>query len=251
LIGYLPAGFPTRDGAIAALQAMVEGGVDAVEIGLPYTDPLLDGTTIQQAVDIALKGGVTTPQVFDAVGAVADTGVPTLVMTYWNPVERYGVERFAADLAQAGGAGVITTDITPEEARPWIDASKSHALDRVFLVAPSSTSERIALTAGASSGFVYAAAVMGVTGPRDQVGPAARDLVERTRAVSDLPVCVGLGVSTADQAAQVASFADGVAVGSAFVRALLDASSESDGIDRVRALAAELRHGVARVGART
>jgi len=249
LIGYLPAGFPTRDVAIAAMRAMVEGGVDAVEVGLPYTDPLLDGTTIQQAVDIALQAGVTTPQVFETVRAVADTGVPTLVMTYWNPIERYGVERFAAGMAQAGGAGLITADITPEEAWSWIDASKIHALDRVFLVAPSSTAERIALTTGASSGFVYAAAFMGVTGARDQVGPAARDLVERTREVTDLPVCVGLGVSTGDQAAQVASFADGVIVGSAFVRALLDAPNEGEGIDRVRRLAAELRQGVARVGA--
>lgn len=251
LVGYLPAGFPSVDGAIDAARAMAESGADVIEIGLPYTDPLLDGPVIQRAVDRALAGGTRVTDVLHTVEAVAASGVPVLVMTYWNPVEHYGVGAFARDLAAAGGSGLITPDLTPDEAGPWLDASAEHGLDRVFLVAPSSTSERIALTTGASSGFVYAAAVMGVTGPRDQVGPAARDLVERTRAVSDLPVCVGLGVSTADQAAQVASFADGVAVGSAFVRALLDASSESDGIDRVRALAAELRHGVARVGART
>ncbi len=244
LIGYLPAGFPSVDGAIAALQAMVEGGVDAIEIGLPYSDPLLDGPTIQAAVDAALSGGVTTEDVMRTVAEVAKTGAPTLVMSYWNPIEKFGVERFAEQLAAAGGVGAITADIIPEEAGEWIAASTKHGLDRVFLVAPSSSDERIKATTDAASGFVYAAAVMGVTGARAQVGQAARDLVQRTKACTTDPVCVGLGVSTGGQAAEIAGFADGVIVGSAFVRLLLDAPSVDEGVTAVRHLAEELAAGV-------
>ncbi len=214
------------------------------EIGLPYSDPLLDGPTIQEAVDAALAHGVTTDDVMRTVAQVADTGTPTLVMSYWNPIERYGVTRFADALRAAGGVGAITADITPDEAGGWIAAAEAAELNRVFLVAPSSTDARIALTTGQATGFVYVAAVMGVTGARDQVGPSARALVERTRAMTTKPLCVGLGVSTGDQAAEVARYADGVIVGSAFVRRLLDADTPEDGIAAVRALAAELAEGV-------
>jgi len=244
LIGYLPAGFPSVDGAIEAMTAMVEGGVDAVEVGLAYSDPLLDGPTIQDAVKIALAAGVTTHDVLRTVTAVSSTGAPTMVMSYWNPIERYGVAKFALDLAKAGGAGTITADIIPDEAAEWISASEANRLDHVFLVAPSSTDVRIARTAEAASGFVYAAAVMGVTGARTQVGAAARQLVARTKAVTTLPVCVGLGVSSGSQAAEVAEFADGVIVGSAFVRCLLDAPSPAAGVAAVHALAQELAAGV-------
>ncbi len=244
LIGYLPAGYPSTPDAIAALEAMVDGGVDAVEVGLPYSDPLLDGPTIQEAVEAALALGVHTDDVLSTVSAVSNTGAPTLVMSYWNPIERYGVEKFAAALAKAGGAGAITADIIPDEAGAWIDASTANGLDRVFLVAPSSTDERIAKTVAASSGFVYAAAVMGVTGARDDVGAAARQLVERTKQTTTLPVCVGLGVSSGAQAAEIAQYADGVIVGSAFVRCLLDATSRSAGVEAVRDLARELAAGV-------
>jgi tryptophan synthase alpha chain len=249
LIGYLPAGFPSVDGAVAAMRAMVDGGVDAIEVGLPYSDPLLDGPTIQAAVERSLAQGITTTQVMETVRQVAESGAPTLVMSYWNPIERYGIERFAHELAGAGGAGVITADITPDAAPEWRTASDHAGLDRIFLVAPSSTDARIALTTEASSGFVYAAAVMGVTGARDQVGPSAEALVERTRSATSLPVCVGLGVSTGDQAAKIARFADGVIVGSAFVRTLLDAPSTEAGVERIRELAKELRAGVERARA--
>lgn len=244
LIGYLPAGYPSAEGAVAAMRAMVAAGVDAIEVGLPYSDPLLDGPTIQQAAAAALSRGTTTPEVLSTVREVAATGAPTLVMSYWNPIERYGVARFAAELAAAGGAGMITADITPDEAGAWIEAAAGHGLDRVFLVAPSSTDVRLAQTAAASTGFVYAAAVMGVTGARQAVGAEAAALVARTRAVTDLPVCVGLGVSTAAQAEQVAGFADGVIVGSAFVRRLLDAPDPAAGVAAVAELAAELAAGV-------
>ena len=246
LIGYLPAGYPSVEGAIDALKAMVAGGVDAIEIGLPYSDPLLDGPTIQQAVDASLKSGTTTPDVFETVRAIAQTGAPTLVMSYWNPIERLGAEAFADRLAAAGGCGVITADIIPEEAGAWIQASTRTGLDRVFLVAPSSSEERIASTVTAASGFVYAAAVMGVTGAREQVGEQARDLVRRTKTHTTLPVCVGLGVSTGQQAAEIAEFADGVIVGSAFVRCLLDAPSPEAGVRAVRELAEDLAAGVRR-----
>src|SRR3954451_11215570 len=223
LVGYLPAGFPDVDGSIEALRTMVEAGCDVIEVGLPYSDPVMDGPTIQAAAQQPLEGGIRTADVLRVVDAVASTGVPTVVMTYWNPIERYGVDRFARDLASAGGAGMITPDLTPDEAGPWLQASAAHGLDRIFLVAPSSTDERLRYTTGHCTGFVYATAVMGVTGARQATSDLAAPLVERTRAVTDLPVGVGLGVSDGDQAAQVAGYADGVIVGSAFVRRVLDA----------------------------
>lgn len=247
LIGYLPAGFPTVEGSIKALLTMVEAGCDAIEIGLPYSDPVMDGPTIQTAAQQALDGGVRTRDVLDVVRAVAETGVPTLVMTYWNPVERYGVERWATDLAEAGGAGLITPDITPDHGSAWIAAADAHDLDKVFLVAPSSTDERIAMTAAASRGFVYAAAVMGVTGARESTSDLAGPLVSRVRAAGDVPVAVGIGVSNGDQAAEVAAYADGVIVGSAFVRALLDhPGDEAAGLQALRELTTDLAEGVRR-----
>ena len=244
LIGYLPAGFPSRGDDVAVIEAMVENGVDAIEIGLPYSDPLMDGAVIQAAVEQALEAGTHTDDVLRTVEAVARTGAPTLVMSYWNPIERYGVDRFATELAAAGGIGVITPDLTPEEAGPWIAATDAAGIDRVFLVAPSSTDARIATVAAASSGFVYAASTMGVTGTRTSVGEAARSLVERTKARTVLPVAVGVGVSTGAQAAEVAAYADGVIVGSAFVRAVLDAGTPTDAMAAVGVLAAELARGV-------
>ncbi len=243
LIGYLPAGFPTVDGAVDAIRVMVENGVDIVEIGLPYSDPLMDGPTIQAAAERSLAQGTTTKDVLATAEAVARTGAPTLVMTYWNPIERYGVERFARDLAAVGGAGVITPDLTPEEAGPWIEATDAAGLDRVFLVAPSSSDERIDVVCGITSGFVYAASLMGVTGVKS-VSAAAPELVARTRPRTSLPVAVGLGVSTPAQAADVAEYADGVIVGSAFVRLLLDAETPEAGVAAVGRLAAELAEGV-------
>ncbi len=243
LIGYLPAGFPTVDGAIDAATAMVKAGADIIEIGLPYSDPLMDGPVIQEAVHQALLGGVHVTDVLRTVEAVAATGAATLVMTYWNPVDHYGVDAFASDLAGAGGSGMITPDLPPEEAAAWLGAASEHGLDPVFLVAPSSSDERIALITSACRGFVYAAAVMGITGARASVGEAAAGLVARTRQHTTLPVAVGLGVSTAAQAKQVASFADGVIVGSAFVQCLLSAPDQAAGVAAVSELAAVLASG--------
>jgi tryptophan synthase alpha chain len=244
LVGYLPAGFPSVAGAIRAATAMAGAGADVIEIGLPYSDPLMDGPVIASAVHQALAGGVRVADVLRTVEAVAAAGAAVLVMTYWNPVDHYGPARFAADLAQAGGCGLITPDLTPEEAGPWLDAAAEYQLDPVFLVAPSSTDERIKLICSACRGFVYATSLMGVTGTRDTVSASAARLVDRIRLHTDLPVGVGLGVGNAAQAAEVAQFADGVIVGSAFVRQLLDAPDESAGADRVARLAAGLAGGV-------
>jgi tryptophan synthase alpha chain len=252
LVGYLPAGFPTVDGGVAALRAMVDAGCDVIEVGLPYSDPVMDGPTIQRAAQQALDNGVRIRDVLATVEAVAATGTPTLVMTYWNPVERYGVERFATALADAGGAGLITPDITPDARTDWVAAADAHDLDKVYLVAPSSTDERVAMTVQACRGFVYATAVMGVTGARTTTSDLAEPLVRRTRAAvsvqgSDLPVGVGLGVSTGDQAAEVAAYADGVIVGSAFVRTLLDHPDDrTGGLRALAALTADLAEGVRR-----
>jgi tryptophan synthase alpha chain len=246
LVGYLPAGFPTVSGAIEAAKAMAQAGADIIEIGLPYSDPLMDGPVIAEAVHRALAGGTRIADVLRTVEAVAAAGVPVLVMTYWNPVDRYGVRAFARDLAAAGGSGLITPDLTVEEAGSWLEASDEHDLDRVFLVAPSSVDERVAMIAGACRGFVYAASLMGITGTRDAISGDAAGLVTRIRAHTDLPVAVGLGISNGAQAAQVASFADGVIVGSALVRRLLEAPASEQGIREVRELTAELSAGVNR-----
>ncbi|MBZ9595365.1 MULTISPECIES: tryptophan synthase subunit alpha [Streptomyces] len=247
LVAYLPAGFPTVDGAIEAVKAVIEGGADVVEIGLPHSDPVLDGAIIQTADDIALRGGVKIADVLRTVReAYEATGAPVLVMTYWNPIDRYGVERFTAELAEAGGAGCILPDLPVQESALWREHAGKHGLATVFVVAPSSKDARLATITAAGSGFVYAASLMGVTGTRESVGNQAQDLVRRTRATTELPVCVGLGVSNAVQAKEVAGFADGVIVGSAFVKLLLDAPDLPAGLDAVRALAGELAEGVRR-----
>ncbi|MFE5510715.1 tryptophan synthase subunit alpha [Streptomyces sp. NPDC056529] len=252
LIAYLPAGFPTVDGGIAAIKAVFDGGADVVEVGLPHSDPVLDGPVIQTADDIALRGGVRIADVMRTVREAHEaTGKPVLVMTYWNPIDRYGVERFTEELAAAGGAGCILPDLPVQESALWREHADKHGLATVFVVAPSSRDERLATITAAGSGFAYAASLMGVTGTRESVGEQAADLVRRTRATVEpgrtLPVCVGLGVSDAVQAKEVAAFSDGVIVGSAFVKRILDADGdEAAGLAAVRELAAELAEGVRR-----
>lgn len=246
LIAYLPAGFPSVDGAIDALSAMVDAGVDIVEVGFPYSDPVMDGPVIEAAAAQSLALGTSAADVLKTVSAVSATGAATLVMSYWNPIERYGVDAFARDLAAAGGCGVITPDLSIDEAEDWLAAAAAHAIDPIFVVAPSSTPRRLTDVAGRCGGFVYAASTMGVTGTRDAVSSAAPALVARVREVTSLPVCVGLGVSSREQAAAVAAYADGVIVGSAFVRALSHASTPSQGVEAVALLARELAEGVRR-----
>lgn len=238
LIGYLPTGYPDVPTSIEAMVAM-SGDCDVIEVGVPYSDPGMDGPVIATATDLALKGGVRVRDTLRAVEAISGAGGRAVVMTYWNPVLHYGVEAFARDLAAAGGLGMITPDLIPDEAEAWLAASERHDLDRIFLVAPSSTPERLARTVEASRGFVYAASTMGVTGARDVVSRTAPELVRRVREISDIPVGVGLGVRSREQAAEIARYADGVIVGSALVSALT-----ADGVAAVRTLAEELSVGV-------
>ncbi|AWK72326.1 tryptophan synthase subunit alpha [Rhodococcus oxybenzonivorans] len=238
LVGYLPAGYPTVPESIDVFKAMVDSGCDIVEVGIAYSDPVMDGPTIQAAAEKALSNGVKVRDVFTIIEQIAAVGGKAVVMTYWNPVLQYGVDRFARDLANAGGLGLITPNLIPEEAGEWITASKEHDLDRIFLVAPSSTEERLAMTLKASSGFVYAASTMGVTGARDAVSSMAPELTARIRAHSDIPVGVGLGVRSGAQAAEIAAYADAVIVGSALVTAV------ESGLDAVRSLTRELAEGV-------
>ncbi len=240
LVGYLPAGFPDVEGSIAALTTMVAAGCDVIEVGLPYSDPVMDGPVIQAAVQQSLDAGFRVDDLFRVVEAVAATGAPTLVMTSWNPVERRGVERFAQQLHDAGGAGLITPDVTPDVAADWIAAADARDLDKVFLVAPSSTDERIAMTTRACRGFVYATGIMGVTGTTQATAAGVAPLIARTRATTDLPIGVGVGVSTRAQAADLSAHADGVIVGTAFVRAL------GDGLPALTALTEDLAAGVRR-----
>lgn len=246
LMIYLPVGYPTLELSIAAAKTAVAAGADIIELGLPYTDPGMDGPVIEAAAQQALAQGVRIADVFTAVAEVASTGAPTLVMTYYNPVFRYGVDRFAADLAAHRGAGLITADLTPDEADDWIRAADRHELDKVFVVAPSSTDDRLAMTAAAGRGFLYAASTMGVTGTRESVGDAAEELVARARAAGAGRVCVGLGVSNAEQAAQVAAYADGVIVGSAAVKALASSPDETEALGAVETLITDLARGVRR-----
>jgi len=246
LIAYIPAGFPTVEKCYDIVRAIVDGGADIVEVGWPYSDPLMDGPTIQRAAEMALQNGATSRDVLNTVSVVADAGASALVMSYWNPIERFGPEKFAADLQAAGGVGVITPDLTPEEADEWMGATTRHDVTRIFLVAPSSTDERLKVVTKACSGFVYAASLMGVTGTREALTNQAEILVERTRPTTHLPIAVGLGVSTPEQAHEIAQYADGVIVGSAFVKAVLDAPSHDEALIAVRELAQALRRGVQR-----
>ncbi len=176
-IGYMPYGFPDSETTHDALRTMVTHGVDAVEIGLPYTDPVMDGPVIQAASQVALDNGERIAGVFRAVETVANAGGVPLIMSYWNVVFHYGVERFARDLANAGGAGIITPDLIPDEAGEWIEASQRHGLDRIFLVSPDSSDARLANAARNARGFIYAASRMGVTGERDTLSSSPEVLV--------------------------------------------------------------------------
>ncbi|CAN5532827.1 tryptophan synthase subunit alpha [soil metagenome] len=238
LIGYLPTGYPDVQTSIDAMTTLVDAGADIIEVGVAYSDPGMDGPTIAAATNVALRGGVRVSDALKAVEAISSRGGSAVVMSYWNPLLHYGVDAFARDLAAAGGCGVITPDLIPDEADDWFVASDQYGLDRIFLVAPSSTPERLAMTVEASRGFVYAASTMGVTGARDAVSNAAPELVARVKAVCNIPVGVGLGVRSGAQAAEIGSYADGVIVGSALVSAL------ESGLPAVRALAEELVAGV-------
>lgn len=239
LIGYLPVGFPTLQESIDAAIALVNSGVDILELGVPYSDPVMDGEVIQEATQIALSNGFKLPHAIDAVRAVSHAvDAPVLLMTYFNPVIQYGVEKFAQDLSEAGGAGLITPDLIPDEAKDWLTASDKYSLDRVFLAAPSSTDERLSEVIKNTNGFVYAVSTMGITGARADVDTAAKSLVERLKSLGAKYVGVGVGISTPEQVTEVLTYADAAIVGSALVKKLREAS-----IAGVSELAAQLSAG--------
>jgi tryptophan synthase alpha chain len=244
LIAYIPAGFPSQSGCAKAIQALAEAGVDAIEIGFPYSDPVMDGPVIQEAADISLKAGTKAADVFAALKVASNTGVAAVVMTYWNPIAKYGVEKFAQSISDNGGSGVITPDLTIEESEEWIAATTKIGINPIYVVAPSTNNERLRNVTAKTGGFVYAASLMGVTGTRNTVSSGASELVARVRSVTNLPISVGLGVSTREQAKSLAAYADGVIVGSAFIKLLLDAKSEQEGLDAISHLAKELALGV-------
>lgn len=242
LIAYLPAGFPTREESIEAAVAVLDAGADILELGVPYSDPVMDGPVIAEATQEALEGGFKLKELFPAVREItARAGKPVMVMTYWNPVLQYGLDRFAHDLKEAGGAGLITPDLIPDEAAAWLEASDQMDLERVFLAAPSSSDERLKRASDVSRGFVYAVSTMGITGAREDVDQAAQGLVQRLRDQGATEVCVGLGISTPEQVEDVLGYADGAIVGSALVKEL-----RLHGVEGVARLAAQLARGTGR-----
>ena len=246
LIGYLPAGFPTKEKCILAIKAMVTGGVDAIEIGYPYSDPVMDGPVIQAAAEQSLANGTSASDVFDILAATVALGVPAVIMTYWNPIERFGIEKFAAELAKRGGSGVITPDLTIEDSATWRSACAKSDINSIYVLAPSTSDARLPKVVEACSGFVYAASLMGVTGTRGSVSGNASELVARIKSHTSTPVAVGLGVSNGAQAKEVAQYADGVIVGSAFIRKLQENDNFDRALEAITALAKELAIGVRR-----
>jgi tryptophan synthase alpha chain len=240
LIGYFPLGYPTLEDSIEAAVAMCESGVDVLELGIPYSDPVMDGIVIQQATETALSNGFKLKDAFGAIRSVASrVSAPVLVMTYWNPVMQYGEEKFARELAASGAAGAITPDLIPDEAATWIAATDALGLDRVFLATPTSSDVRTERACASSKGFVYAVSTMGITGARDDLDQNAKKVVAQIRAQSATSMtAVGIGVSTAAQVKQINKYADGAIVGSAFVRAYQDG-----GIGALRAKVSELAKG--------
>lgn len=228
LIGYLPLGFPTVEGSVKAAITLAKSGCDVLELGLPYSDPVMDGLVIQRATTQALENGFRISDAFSALREItSEVSTPTLVMTYWNPVLAYGVDKFASELKEAGGAGLITPDLIPDEASEWMKFSAEYDLDRVFLAAPSSSDSRVDQAIEASRGFVYAVSTMGITGTRTDVDSAAIKLVQRLRTHGATHIGVGLGISTAAQVSEVLSYADGAIVGSALVQALAEGGLEA------------------------
>ena len=248
LIGYLPAGFPSKLESIEFIKAMIDGGVDAVEVGFPYSDPVMDGPIIQQASEISLHNKTKAEDVLSLQADVAKLNVPAVVMSYWNPIERYGSDKFVTKMKSINGAGVITPDLTIDESEDWITDCRKTEIDSIFVVAPNTSDERLAQVTKLCTGFIYAASIMGVTGTRTAVSSQAKDLVARIRKFSNLPVAVGLGVSNREQAKEVAQYADGVIVGSAFIKLILANTDKQKALADVKQLAQQLSEGVRSVG---
>jgi tryptophan synthase alpha chain len=240
LVGYFPAGYPTVDDSVDAFVAMAKNGCDVLEVGVPYSDPVMDGLVIQQATEKALANGFRLKQTFEVIKKVREqVDTPMLVMSYWNPVLRYGVEDFAQALEDSGAQGMITPDLIPDEGAKWLEAATKRDLDHVFLVAPSSSDDRVKANSAASQGFVYSVSTMGITGERANLDQLARQVVGKVKELGSAPTCVGVGISTAEQVREVNSYADGAIVGTAFVKAY-----ESGGLEALTEKTRELARGL-------
>lgn len=241
LIGYFPAGYPTVSESVEACVAMCESGIDILELGVPYSDPVMDGLVIQVATEQALSNGFKLSMFFDLLKQITSrVSTPVLVMSYWNPIMQYGVEKFARDLKAAGGAGLITPDLIPDEAADWIHFSDELELDRVFMATPSSSQARLDQVARLSRGFIYAVSTMGITGAREDLDAKARGVVSGVKSTkTQVPVCVGIGISTADQVSEVNSYADGAIVGSVFIKAFRDG-----GVEELKTKVKQLKGGI-------
>lgn len=222
-VAFVTAGDPSIERTVEAAVEMDAAGVDVLELGVPFSDPLADGPVIQRSSERALRRGVTLATVLEAVRRIRrKTELPLLLFSYYNPLLRYGLARLAAEAREAGVDGVLVTDLPPEEAGPWLEVARPAGLDTVFLAAPTSPDERLSRVAEVSRGFIYAVSRTGVTGERQALSDEARPLLERIRARTGVPVALGFGISTPEQVAQAAAVADGVVVGSALVRFLED-----------------------------
>ena len=244
LIMYLTVGYPRRDSALELIPAIVEAGADIIELGVPFSDPLADGATVQRATQRALLNGVGTTYCLQTVQELRNRGVevPVLFMGYYNPILQYGLERFCADTAAAGADGLIVPDLPPEEASELHAACKAHGLDLIFLLAPTSTDERIAHVAELASGFIYCVSLTGTTGARSEIPRELPQFLQRVRATTGTPLAVGFGISEPEHARQVAELADGVIVGSALLN-IVEAAADR-GTAEVRAFVADMRAGV-------
>jgi tryptophan synthase alpha chain len=240
LVPYLTGGY--RDDWPRAVEAFAAAGADAIEVGIPFSDPVMDGPTIQEASAAALEAGVTPTSVLDTLGTI-DPGVPLVTMSYYNTAFRMGHRRFAQDLVRAGVAGAIIPDLPFEELGPWAESADWAGVETVLLAAPTGSDERLARICARSRGFVYGVGLLGITGERAQLAASAIEIARRLKALTDKPVLVGIGVSTPEQAAEVAEVADGVIVGSAIVRRMLDGASVEETAEFVAALRAGLDRG--------
>jgi tryptophan synthase alpha chain len=245
LIVYLTAAYPDPATSRACFEAAVEAGADVLEVGIPFSDPMMDGPTIQAANQHVLDAGTSVREQLELIGSLAHLEVPKLVMTYVTIADTRGYRRFAEECAAAGVAGVILPDLPAPEAAPWLEAAAEHGLATVFLASSVSSDARLDELTAVSSGWVYATGLLGVTGVKSVATDVTQQLVDRVRARTELPVAVGIGVRDRDSAAEVAAYADGVIVGSAILKAAGD-GDPSGAPERVRQLVAELRAGVER-----
>jgi tryptophan synthase alpha chain len=238
LIGYFPLGYPTLEASVEVAIEMCRSGIDVLELGIPYSDPVMDGIVIQEATQQALEQGFKLSQTFAALKKITSAvDTPVLVMSYWNPILQFGVEKFAVEIRNAGGVGLITPDLIPDEAAEWLEISDRLDLDRVFLATPSSSPERVTNACRLSRGFTYAVSTMGITGARDQLDALARNVVAKVRdSATGQLAAVGIGISTSEQVAEVNGYADAAIVGSVFVRAYAEG-----GVEAVKRKVAELK----------